>query len=319
MKCRYSIRMLITLMLLSPAPLIAQKITREEYIGKYKHVAIQKMKEYGIPASITLAQACLESDNGNSVLAVQANNHFGIKCHDTWTGEKIYHDDDAKGECFRSYKNAKHSFDDHSDFLRYRKRYEFLFDLDPKDYKAWASGLKKAGYATNPNYANMLIKIIEDNQLYKYDAELSEKEVASGVPRPSEVNKIIDIDHFVVMVGREVFTRNGVEYVIAKQNDTYYRIADEFGLSVQQIISYNDLIEKSSRIQKGDVIYIQPKRNKADKYHPIHIVEEGETMQSISQLYGIKMKALYKKNRMNMIEEQQPVPGQELYLRKSIK
>ena len=145
------------------------KISREEYISMYSHIAVNNMKQFGVPASITLAQAMLESDNGNSTLAVKANNHFGIKCHKDWTGATIYHDDDRKGECFRKYKNPEQSFNDHSLFLRGGKRYAFLFDLTPTDYKAWAHGLKKAGYATNPKYAELLIKIIEDNELYRFD------------------------------------------------------------------------------------------------------------------------------------------------------
>lgn len=150
----------------------AQEITRTQYINNYKHIAIRQMNQYGIPASIILAQGCLESGNGNSRLAIKANNHFGIKCHN-WTGKRIYHNDDKKGECFRKYNTPEDSFKDHSEFLRNGKRYQSLFDLKKTDYKAWAHGLKAAGYATNPKYAQMLITIIEENQLYQYDSGIS--------------------------------------------------------------------------------------------------------------------------------------------------
>ena len=308
---------LIGLLLINSLSLFSQQLNRSAYIEKYKDIAIKEMKAYGIPASITLAQGCLESGDGNSRLAREGNNHFGIKCHNNWAGDKMYHDDDEKGECFRVYKDAKQSFEDHSDFLRYRSRYASLFDLDPKDYKGWAHGLKKAGYATNPKYAEHLINIIEEYELYKYDSELAPSQVASEVPRPSEV-KLVDIDKFVVRLGREVYKRNGVDYVVAKRYDTYYRIADEFDLTPEQIMEYNDLGEKDN-IFEGEVVYIEPKRRKADKYHPVHIAEKGETMRSIAQLYGVKMKELYKKNQMDMEEGEQPAEGQEIYLRKVMK
>lgn len=157
--------------------LVAQGITRGQYINTYKDIAIRQMNAYGIPASIILAQACLESGNGNSRLAVKGNNHFGIKCHNTWKGKRIYHNDDSRGECFRRYSNAEDSFKDHSEFLKNSRRYQSLFDLKKTDYKAWAHGLKAAGYATNPKYAQMLIDIIEKNELHKYDTPWAYQEV----------------------------------------------------------------------------------------------------------------------------------------------
>lgn len=168
-----------TLLLLFVNPAIAQEITREQYINTYKDIAIRQMKLYGIPASIILAQGCLESGNGNSRLAVKGNNHFGIKCHNTWKGRRIYHNDDEKGECFRRYTQAEDSFKDHSEFLRNGKRYQSLFDLSKTDYKAWAHGLKAAGYATNPKYAQLLIDIIERDQLYRYDTNTASQKVSS--------------------------------------------------------------------------------------------------------------------------------------------
>ena len=169
------------------------------------------MKQFGVPASITLAQAMLESDNGNSTLAVKANNHFGIKCHKDWTGATIYHDDDRKGECFRKYKNPEQSFNDHSLFLRGGKRYAFLFDLTPTDYKAWAHGLKKAGYATNPKYAELLIKIIEDNEFYRFDQGIT---VAIKPPKPV----VTDWDNYEIDLykTRPVFIRNRVNILLPR-------------------------------------------------------------------------------------------------------
>lgn len=318
MRTRHYRILLLLIVLCMPLSMLAQRLSRQQYIEKYKDIAIREMKSYGIPASITLAQACLESGDGNSSLATEGNNHFGIKCHDSWAGDKMYHDDDKKGECFRVYKQAEESFTDHSDFLRYRARYASLFDLDPKDYKAWAEGLKKAGYATNPQYAQALIKIIEDFQLYKYDGEIPVTEVASVVPRPSKVKAITkkDIDRFVIVLGREVHKKNGVEYVRAKRNDTYDRIADEFKLTGDKLRKYNDA-PTNSTLKEGDIVYIKAKKGKADKYYPIHIAEAGETMLSISQAYAIKLSSLYKLNRMSAGQE--PEEGQEMYLHKTMK
>ncbi|MDR0659537.1 MAG: glucosaminidase domain-containing protein [Prevotellaceae bacterium] len=320
MKIRISF-FILSLFAVLPFTVNAQRYAaRTEYIEKYKDIAIREMKDYGIPASITLAQACLESGDGKSRLAKEANNHFGIKCHNDWTGKKIYHDDDAKGECFRVYSHAEESFKDHSVFLKYRQRYASLFDLNPKDYKAWAHGLKKAGYATNPQYAQILIKIIEEYELYKYDGEVPRSEIKLDTPRQTVETKtgVVDIDNFVVKFGREVYTNNGIKFILAKRQDTYSRIADEFGLTRQKLMAYNDL-DDNATIKEGDVIFVQRKKGKASRRYPVHIVEAGETMHSISQLYGIKLSTLYKKNRMDMSRGEQPVSGQELYLRKTMK
>ena len=162
------------------------RTTKQEYIDKYKQLAIDDMETYGIPASIKMAQALLESDAGNSRLAREGNNHFGIKCKKEWTGETIHHDDDAPQECFRKYASAAQSFRDHSEFLDRSPRYQSLFDLDPLDYKGWAYGLKAAGYATNPKYPELLIKLIEDNKLYLLDKGET-PEVAAVTPTPEPV------------------------------------------------------------------------------------------------------------------------------------
>ncbi len=276
-------------------------------------MAVRQMKQHGVPASIILAQGMLESDNGNSTLAVKANNHFGIKCHKTWNGPKIYHDDDAKGECFRKYSSVEHSFRDHSEFLRGARRYAFLFDLQPTDYKGWAHGLKKAGYATNPRYGEMLIKIIEDNRLNRFDSG-----VVVEVESPTKgMGQRIDADNFTIDLFRErgVFMRNRIKYIKVKEGDSYQSLTKELQLLPWQLAKYND-IDRNAMLEPGQELYIQPKRRKAEVNHAFHVVEEGETMWSISQTYGIKLKKLYQKNRM--VEGTEAEVGQKLYLIKRI-
>ena len=284
-----------------------RRISRIEYINMWKETAIYNMHEYGIPASITLAQGILESGDGNSALARYANNHFGIKCHG-WDGPGYYQDDDAKDECFRKYYDASESYKDHSLFLTTRSRYSDLFKLKQTDYKGWAKGLKKAGYATNPQYAHLLIKIIEDNKLYEYDkANKAKKHIPKREDDPR--------NELVVDLRREVKVHpNNIKFVVAKKGDTPTSLAVEFDMGVWQLKKYNDL-EKGSRLDEGDIIYLQPKRNRAEK--DFHTVQEGETMRDISQKYGVKIKKLYRKNRMD--KGTQPEPGQKISLRKRIK
>ncbi|MDR1983454.1 MAG: glucosaminidase domain-containing protein [Prevotellaceae bacterium] len=324
------IYLLLFSLILSVNFAFAQKLTREQYIEKYRDIAVRQMKSYGIPASIILAQACLESNNGNSRLTVNGKNHFGIKCAG-WQGRKIYHDDDKPNECFRSYNTDEESFVDHSDFLRYRQRYASLFDLKITDYKGWARGLKKAGYATAPNYAEMLIKIIEDFQLYKYDdknyappptsgaavnTQNSSKQNIEVVKKPSEAIREYNIDNFVIVLNRSVNKRNGVKYIVAKYNDTYERIGDEFKISASQLRKYND-DEKSNQPKQGDIVYIAAKKSKAGKDFPMHVAEAGETLRNISQQYGVKLRDLCKKNNMQSNEILDE--GQVVYLRNEMK
>ncbi|MDR1681337.1 MAG: glucosaminidase domain-containing protein [Prevotellaceae bacterium] len=306
--------LIVGFLLLSAGVGLAQqagKMTREEYIAQYKDMAIRQMKVSGIPASITLAQGCLESGNGNSRLSVEGNNHFGIKCHNSWTGERIYHDDDALQECFRKYTSAEGSYNDHSDFLRYRDRYKFLFDLPPTDYRAWAHGLKKAGYATNPQYAEHLIKIIEEYQLYRYDTDTQVE-----VPPPSQIEKPRRVEpkdkRHLVVINRDLFERNGAMYVLARTNDTYELIANEYNIKLKRLLSYND--ESSDRILgKGDPIYLSKKKSRADKRQPVHIANDGETLWQIAQRYAVRLQSIESYN--NMRDGRQPEEGQEIYLR----
>ena len=279
------------------------------------------MVEHGIPASITMAQAILESGDGNSTLARESNNHFGIKCHSDWTGERSYHDDDAKGECFRKYSNARQSFEDHSLFLK-KNRYASLFELKIDDYKSWAKGLKKCGYATASDYAKRLIDLVENNDLHRLDEE-GVKMIKKGKKptRPGDVeipeDKVVaewdrnnDLPPVTVHLNRTIsLSDNNIKYIIAKEGDNLEAIATDLEIMPWQVKKYNDLTA-SDGIEEGQRIYIQPKRSKAKT--PWHVVEEGQTMKDISQIYGIKLKKLYQKNNMNT--GSQPAVGQKLSL-----
>lgn len=285
---------------------IEPKMTAEQYIENYKADAIEEMKEHNIPASITLAQGMLESGNGNSELAVKANNHFGIKCHNDWKGATFIMDDDKKDECFRKYKTVLDSYNDHALFLTSRTRYAKLFELKPTDYKGWAKGLKEAGYATDPKYPERLITLIEKYELYQYDSpnkrnkkekkEVKEKPITPATKTPR----------------REIFQLGIKKYILIKEGDTFYKIATETDKDLWQLYKYNDLTE-NDKLVPGQKLFLQPKRNKAKE--AFHTVKEGETMKFISQLYGIKLKKLYQKNNMKAGDE--PKAGDVLYMRRS--
>ena len=282
------------------------KVTREQYILAYKDIAVEEMNRSGIPASITLAQGMVESDNGNSRLAVRANNHFGIKCHG-WKGKKIYHDDDERSECFRKYKNAAESYADHTDFLMNSPRYEFLFYLDPADYKGWAKGLKNAGYATSPGYADALIRVIEENELYVFDQPAGRRKRTDDIAQADVEDFTVEVPH------RRILTRNRINYIIVQEGDTYHGLTEELEMMSFELARYNG-IERNARLTPEQVLYIQPKRNKASVEFRHHTVREGETMHEISQMYGIKLHKLYQKNLMKDGDE--PAPGDVLWLRK---
>lgn len=288
------------------------KMTYEEYIAKYSATAIANMKKYGIPASITLAQALLESGAGNSDLAMNANNHFGIKCHKGWEGETYLKDDDAKNECFRKYKDPAESFKDHAEFLSTRSRYADLFKLDPTDYKGWAHGLKSAGYATNPAYAERLINLIERYDLTRFDtgkgAENNDKENNRRKPRHQKTDQHKAISG--ALHGREILTNNGVKYVVAKEGETLKTLADTLQLKPWMLRNYNDL-SRNQEIRKGDKVYLQSKKRKGAVKS--HTVQSGETLHSISQTYGVRMKNLAKLNHYTI--EVVLTPGTILKLR----
>ena len=295
-----------------------QKMTRAQYIEKYADIAVREMKATGIPASITLAQGCLESGNGNSTLATKANNHFGIKCHNNWKGKTIRHDDETRNECFRSYPSADESFRDHSDFLRYRDRYAFLFDLEPTDYKGWAYGLQKAGYATAKTYAASLIQIIEENELYRYDKldAVARKELP---PTPMEAEKsavfkpLPGHKFYTASLSREIRTTNGVPWIKARKGDTYASLAKEYNLFTLELLHFNDRTRQVP-LYEGEVVYLEAKKRESARNLDKHVVEEGETMRDLAQRYAVKMKKLYQYNHLR--PGAQPEPGTILLLRK---
>lgn len=308
----------LALLLLISISTIAQpgskRISRAEYIETYKEDAIKEMHRSGVPASITLAQGILESGDGNSALARYAKNHFGIKCHTGWTGGTFIQDDDAKDECFRKYKTVLESYRDHSEFLK-KKRYAFLFDLKLTDYKGWAKGLKKAGYATNPKYPQLLIDIIEKNDLTQYDRAKKGK-VKSEKPKKEKGRKKQNKKTGNVSKRRGTHEtklhENNIRYIEVKAGDSFEKIAEEFNMGDWQLYKYNDWDKEEDLFESG-VLFLQPKRGKAKT--EFHIVEEGESMWDISQKYGIKLNKLYRKNRISVGE--QPKTGDKLYLQKT--
>jgi len=302
----------------------AKRATIPEYVSKYKDDAIKDMMKMGVPASITLSQGILESESGNSKLARSANNHFGIKCHKDWTGDTFHQDDDARDECFRKYKTVLESFDDHGRFLRERVRYAALFDLEVSDYKGWAHGLKKAGYATNPRYAELLIKIIEEYDLHQYDkggkkipitataptvplaSAKTVKPKSTSAKKPSRTTKKAEPK-------TKAPTRvnsNSVPLVVAAQNDSWLSIAIANDMRLWQILKYNDA-EQDDLLNTGDIVYLKPKRGRPQQ--EFHIAAEGESLWQISQKYGVKMKTLIKLNQMN--ESVSVINGQKIKLR----
>ena len=284
------------------------------YIERYKDIAMREMQEYKIPASITLAQGLLESGNGKSELSIKSNNHFGIKCHKDWTGKRTYHDDDEKGECFRVYDDPEQSYRDHSVFLRKGQRYAFLFDLKITDYKGWAKGLKQAGYATLPVYANILIKLIEEYNLTQYDemvvkGKFKYKKDTKTPRRQDAKPKAKDKVYIPYKIteaevvgktpdGRYIRENNKVKFIYAKEGESVYYLADMFCIYDYQIIKYNNL-GKRRTLKENEIIYIEPKKNKASKKYKYHTIQKGETLSYVSRLYGVKLKSIFKMNDMD--------------------
>ena len=263
----------------------------QNYFNKYKNIAIREMQRYGIPASITLAQGVLESGAGNSRLATVANNHFGIKCHD-WTGPSISHDDDEQGECFRVYGSAIESFEDHSKFLRGRRRYSSLFQLARTDYRGWAYGLKRAGYATNPAYANSLIDIIELYRLYEYDTmTLGKNDNIWSTPKPSRRE---DMD----MRTRQFRAFNDNCYLTAHAGETYENIAGEIGIKAHKLAKYNEQPE-DTRLNEGEIVWLRKKKHHVpDNFNrQYHTAKSNESLYDIAQLYGVRLKNIIKANK----------------------
>lgn len=290
--------------LIASAQTDLKKYTIEQYIDKFAPLAQNEMSLYGIPASIKLAQGILESNYGNSELTRNARNHFGIKCHSGWTGKGYYMDDDAKNECFRVYDTDSESFRDHSEFLKNRERYAFLFELEATDYKSWAKGLQRAGYATNPQYANLLIRIIEDRNLARFDT----KKQVDVTKDYSDPDKVIE------QLPDQIYLFNNIKTVLVKPGQDLQAIANAYHMNLRQLTKYNDM-EPDVLLQTGQKIYLQPKRNKG--FEKLHEVKQGEDMRFISQKQGIKLNTLYKKNRM--VPGEEPLPGERLCLQKKCK
>ena len=315
----------LLLTLLFPLSLFAQRITPEEYIQTYKDIAIREMKTHKIPASITLAQGLLESGAGNSALAREAKNHFGIKCHKGWEGDTYIMDDDAKDECFRKYRNAEESFRDHSEFLSGRSRYAALFDLEITDYRGWAKGLKAAGYATNPKYAQLLIDRIDLYDLTKYDkialGQITDDDQLPDIAPEDELLELAyspndrSVFELVDMTAekRFIYENNGVRFVFAKEGETPESLAAAFGVKYKKFCEYNLLRRPDEMVfHSGDVVYLEKLKNrnwKAKKY----TVQEGETLRDVALRFAVKPERILSKNSLK--EGTRLRAGQVLWLR----
>ncbi len=285
--------------------------TREEYIDRYHPIAIAHMERYGIPASITLAQGILESDCGNSFLSRSSNNHFGIKCKKDWKGKKVYHDDDAKGECFRAYPSVEDSYEDHAEFLDRQPRYESLFAYAPDDYRNWAHGLKAAGYATAPDYAQRLIKIIEESRLYLFDRKggaklYAQKEnerfsEAASIHRPAKMTTGVDPDNFRVTISEtgsySVHRCNGIPFVQAQSNESFEQIGKRLRISPRNLRKFNE-VEPDAQPLTGEVIFLERKKKEWQGDEVFHTAVAGETIFSVAKRYGILENSLRRMNRM---------------------
>ncbi|ADQ79135.1 Mannosyl-glycoprotein endo-beta-N-acetylglucosamidase [Paludibacter propionicigenes WB4] len=277
-----------------------------DYIDQYHQLAERQQREHGIPASIILAQGLLESGAGQSTFAKESNNHFGIKCSD-WTGDKYYHDDETKNECFRKYNQVLESYEDHSLFLKKRSRYAFLFSLNPTDYEGWAQGLKKAGYATDPAYAYKLISIIENYELHQYDlvgsssAGFAESRRADDKSDNTVQTRGASMGVINAVTIHTVVKVNKVKFVTSVGGDTYATIANEFNMTENRLRGFNE-VNSTVVLKPGMRVFIEMKRNKAPKENNNHTVTAGESMYSISQDYGMKVVSLYKLNNMSFTD-----------------
>jgi len=271
------------------------------YIAKYSEIAVREMYRSGVPASITLAQGLLESGKGLGYLAIQANNHFGIKCHQDWQGERVYYDDDEKGECFRKYPTPEESFVDHSNFLRFKPRYASLFEYNTADYKSWAYGLKSAGYATDPKYAEKLIAIVERYDLSQYDVK-EERQKMEIPETPSELEKperFISkgaIGKYSVTLKREILQKNGIPFIYARAGETYKSIAENYDLFTSELEAINDVRSSHRELSAGDVVYLHRKASKASKGLDLYVCQEGDDLWKISQRFAIRLSSLMKMN-----------------------
>lgn len=275
------------------------------YIKEYSDLAVEQMKRYKIPASITLSQGLLESGAGQSSLAKRSNNHFGIKCGSNWSGRSVRANDDAPNECFRAYSSVRASYEDHSKFLTGNRRYASLFNLKQTDYRSWAKGLKQAGYATDKSYATKLISIIEDYELYKYDTKSMSKSEERKWNKQLKKKPWLANPH-------DVYIANNIAYVIARDGDTFSYLSGEFGISKRKLAEYNEL-EKGYTLMDGDIVYLSKKNKKSLSGAIYHVVRDGDSMHTIAQIYGIRLKNLYKLNKLS--EDYVPEVGERIYLK----
>jgi LysM repeat protein len=314
------------------------------YIEQYKNIAMAEMVRTGIPASITLAQGILETAGGQSDLASMANNHFGIKCKTEWTGERMFHDDDAKGECFRKYASAEESYRDHSEFLRTRPNYAFLFKLDPTDYEGWAKGLKKAGYATNPVYPQRLMKIIVENNLQQYtllaleSQQRKEQELfaVEKTSSPKEVQEIVETKQEVAEApanneaadfarkfsGKEiktginnyplnqVFSINDVKVVFAESGTSLLALANNYNVTLKKLIEFNEIADDDI-IKKDQLIFLGRKSKRGSK--DVHVVAPNEKLHDIAQMEGIQLQSILEYNKLQ--KGMEPAAGEKIYLK----
>ncbi|MGI6046642.1 MAG: glucosaminidase domain-containing protein [Petrimonas sp.] len=310
--CKYryiSVLSLFLICLFVPNSALGQSRLKvyEDYIDKYSGIAVKHMNDYKIPASIKLAQGILESGAGMSDLARRSNNHFGIKCHRDWRGESVYAADDTPNDCFRKYRRVEDSYDDHSEFLTTGSRYRELFNLSITDYKSWARGLQKTGYATDRAYANKLIKLIEDYELYRFDNKNYRRGVTRRQREQAKKQEIAQANWT-----HQPYKTHGLVYVIAVNGDTFAGIANEFGFKEKDLLKFNEVSE-GFPLSEGDIVYFQKKKPRADQPYYEHVVQIGESMYSISQKYGIQLRNLYRLNKKSY--EYVPEEGDVLKIR----
>jgi len=317
----------------------AQNATIIQYINTYKFIAIKEMQRTGVPAAIKLAQGILETQAGMSDLVQRSNNHFGIKCKTAWSGEKVYHDDDERGECFRAYSSAEDSYKDHSDFLRNSSRYAFLFNLDPEDYAGWAKGLKKAGYATNPRYTQQVIKYIEDYNLNLYTLiALGKKSIqdedaiyAMNTPvitprviavnsasnknytKPAVYHTVKDVKPLKTVYPQGEFRINETKVILAPAGSSLLAIADQYNVKYKHLLDFNEFEEGDDVLDYDQLIFLQRKRKQGAA--DFHIVQPGEDLYDISQSEGIRLDNLLDYNQLNA--DDVPQEGQKVYLQKT--
>lgn len=308
-----------------------------QYINTYKYLAIREMERTGVPASIKLAQGILETQAGASNLVKRSNNHFGIKCKTAWSGSRVYHDDDERGECFRAYGSAEDSYRDHSDFLKNSQRYAFLFDIDPLDYKEWAKGLKKAGYATNPKYTQQLIRYVEDYDLQLYSlvalgrktldeepALYADAETPSTNPvlNPGPAKPGLKNDEPEITVqplrlrypANEPFKINDTKVIVALEGTSLLVIADQYAIRYKHLLDFNEIYETDDIIRKDQLLFLQRKRRQGAQ--PVHVVRKGESLYDVAQEEGIRLDHLLAYNQLQ--RNALLTPGQRLALQKDV-